>query len=332
MVFMQILLGGITRLTGSGLSITKWEIVTGTLPPMNFIQWEDAFDLYKESPQYQKINQGMTLQSFKYIYFWEYIHRLWARTIGLIFIFPFIYFLVKKWLDRGMIRKLIMACALGGIVAIFGWIMVASGLVNRPWVNAYKLTVHLGLGTLLLIYLWWLSIDYDTRIREICFKSKVPSRQASMFLIGLIMTQILVGGMMAGIKASLFYPTWPSIDGSWIPGEILLSENWNLARMSDYDKHPFMAALVQFVHRMLAYLIIVLVFMYIMRNWNKFRRNERIFTMIFSALLIIQVLLGIMTLIYSRGSVPFIFGVLHQAVGILMLLAAVLGLRLRLLY
>ena len=155
MVFMQVVFGGITRLTGSGLSITKWEIIIGTVPPLNAAQWEEAFDLYKETPQYQKINQGMEMKQFKFIYFWEFFHRLWARTMGFVFLFPFLYFLFTGKLSKVLIKDLEIVILLAVVVASIGWIMVASGLINRPWVNAYKLTMHLCLALLLFGYLLW---------------------------------------------------------------------------------------------------------------------------------------------------------------------------------
>ena len=151
MVFIQILLGGITRLTGSGLSITRWEIVTGTIPPLNQVDWNEAFDLYKATPQYQKINEGMSLDRFKFIFFWEYFHRVWARLMGFVFLIPFIIFLVRKSLSQKLIKRLIVVIAIAAAAAVFGWIMVASGLIHRPWVNAYKLTIHLSLGIALIL-------------------------------------------------------------------------------------------------------------------------------------------------------------------------------------
>ena len=155
MVFIQIVVGGITRLTGSGLSITKWEIITGTLPPMNDAQWEEAFDLYKVTPQYEKINEGMSMKQFKFIYFWEYIHRLWGRFMGIVFIIPFLIFWRKGWIDKKLMSRLAWVIPMAALVASFGWIMVASGLNDRPWVNTYKLTLHLSLALILYAYLLW---------------------------------------------------------------------------------------------------------------------------------------------------------------------------------
>ena len=155
MVFMQVIIGGITRLTGSGLSITEWEIVTGTLPPLNAADWQIEFEKYQETPQYEKINEGMSMSDFKFIFFWEYFHRLWARTMGFVFIIPFFIFLRKGWLPKPLMRRLLIVVGMAAVVASFGWIMVASGLIERPWVDAYKLTIHLSLAFILFSYLLW---------------------------------------------------------------------------------------------------------------------------------------------------------------------------------
>ena len=167
MVFMQIIIGGITRLTGSGLSITKWEIVTGTFPPLTEEAWHVEFDLYKETPQYQKINRNMNLSKFKFIYFWEYFHRVWARSMGFIFLFPFLYFWKKGYLDHTLKKRLGITVGIAAIVAVFGWIMVASGLVNRPWVNAYKLTWHLSLALILYGYLFYVIYNVINRKKKV---------------------------------------------------------------------------------------------------------------------------------------------------------------------
>ena len=152
MVFFQIVIGGITRLTGSGLSITEWAPIMGTIPPLNAQEWEHAFDLYKETPQFLKINPDMDMGGFKAIFFWEWFHRLWARTMFGIFLIGFFYFLWKKWMPANLRRHLLVIVGLGALEGMFGWIMVASGLKDRPWVNAYKLTVHLSIGLLIFSY------------------------------------------------------------------------------------------------------------------------------------------------------------------------------------
>ena len=153
MVFFQIFIGGVTRLTGSGLSITRWEVVTGAIPPLSQADWEEAFNLYQQTPQYHKINKGMTLGEFKFIYFWEYFHRLWARLMFFVFVFPFAWFWWRGMLSPLLRRRLWVVVLLAGLEGFFGWIMVASGLTKRPWVNAYNLTLHLSMGIIIFGYL-----------------------------------------------------------------------------------------------------------------------------------------------------------------------------------
>ena len=311
MIVIQIMVGGITRLTGSGLSITKWEIVTGTLPPLSTEAWEREFDLYKATPQYAKINQGMTMDAFKFIYFWEYIHRLWARLIGLVFLFPFLFFWLRKRIDRQLMKYLLGAVSLGGIVGLFGWIMVASGLINRPWVNAYKLMFHLGLAVILFGYMVYVSVRYQLRHARLSdIRRRVPAAAMRSMVI-LVFVQILFGALMSGMKAGLFYPTWPTLNGEWIPALLFNGNYWNVSTFKNYDDSLFVPALVQFIHRGLAYFIFVV---FALITW-RYRNDQSVW--IGFILLIAQVLLGIWTLINCVGSIPLTLGVAHQVVGIL---------------
>jgi heme a synthase len=314
MIFFQILLGGITRLTGSGLSITKWDIVTGTVPPLTEADWQQQFELYKQSPQYQKINQGMQVSQFKWIFFWEYLHRLWARSMGFVFLIPFLYFWRKGLLAKAFLKKLILVLVLAGLVGAFGWIMVASGLVDRPWVNAYKLSLHLALALLTLSYLWWIYLEYTG---EAQISTERTKHSAANILLVLVSLQILLGGMMAGLKAALMYPSFPLMAGH-ILDPILLDPNaWTWKAFIDYDDSHFLTALVQFLHRGLAY-IILLAFAYF--SWKE---RFMISSWRLGILLLFQVGLGILTVLASKGSIPLFLGVAHQAVGILLLLALV---------
>ncbi|MCB0588083.1 MAG: COX15/CtaA family protein, partial [Phaeodactylibacter sp.] len=211
MIFMQVVVGGITRLTGSGLSITKWEIVTGTLPPLTAQHWEEAFNMYKATPQYAKINQGMTMSEFKFIYFWEYIHRLWARLMGFVFIIPLAIFWARGMVDRPLLKRLGVVFLLAALVASFGWIMVASGLIERPWVNAYKLTMHLSLALILFSYLLWTTFKTFQPRRPVLHSGLL--KKAANAITVVVALQIVLGGIMAGTKAGLFYPTWPDMNG-----------------------------------------------------------------------------------------------------------------------
>ncbi|WP_235298446.1 COX15/CtaA family protein [Portibacter marinus] len=321
MLMGQIIIGGITRLTGSGLSITKWEIVTGTLPPTNEAAWEKEFDLYKETPQYAKINEGMSMKEFKFIYFWEYFHRLWARAMGIVFMVPFIVFAARKMLPRSLMWRLGLVVLLAALAASFGWIMVASGLVNRPWVNAYKLTLHLSIGISVFIALYWAVLNVEIPIMRIIEKQ---TKSMAKVLVTLLIIQILLGGLMSGMKAALFYPTWPDMNGMIIPQVLFNTSHWNVESIINYDTNPFISALVQVLHRTMAYIV----FGYgLYFAWKLFRKNlgrySSIPLVIFVLLLLVQVLLGIITLVMSKGSIPVFYGVMHQGFGILLLASAV---------
>ena len=314
MVLVQILLGGITRLTGSGLSITRWEIVTGAIPPLNYLQWQEAFGLYKESPQYQHINRGMSLDQFKFIFFWEYIHRLWARTMGIVFIIPFVYFLVRGSIGRRLLKNLSVVIFLAASAALFGWIMVASGLIERPWVNAYNLAVHLSLGILLFIslfYSWLNHLGFE--------KSNLNRhwRNGLKVLIALTSVQIVFGGFVSGMKASLSYPTWPMMNGSWLPSIVLDKNQWNENNFLLYDKTGFVPALVLFVHRNLAYLLVILIIIFSIKWYRLQEAKWRWVTFVLLGIIVVQVGLGILILLNSKGSIPVFYGSFHQGVGIL---------------
>ena len=321
MLLGQIVIGGITRLTESGLSITKWEVISGTLPPMNEIAWEQEFDLYKQTPQYEKINEGMSLKEFKFIYFWEYFHRLWARTMGFVFLIPFLFFVSRKMLPKPLIRRLGLVVLLAALAASFGWIMVASGLIERPWVNAYKLTVHLAIGISVFIALYWAILHVEIPKMRIIDKK---TRSMARVLITLLIIQILLGGLMSGMKAGLFYPTWPDMNGEIIPQVLFNTSHWNVESIINYDTNPFMSALVQVLHRTMAYVSYAYGLFF---GIKLLRRNlgaySSVPTTIFLLLLHTQVALGIITLLMSKGSIPVLYGVLHQGFGILLLASAV---------
>ncbi|MEO7177007.1 MAG: COX15/CtaA family protein [Saprospiraceae bacterium] len=316
LIFFQIIIGGVTRLTGSGLSITKWDIVLGTFPPFGEVAWHHVFDLYKATPQYQKINEGMTLGEFQFIYFWEYLHRLWARSMGIIFLVPFILFSSKGWINRQLRKRLGLVVLFAALAATLGWIMVASGLINRPWVNAYKLALHLIVailvfGTLLLAIL---EVQYSNRP-----KIKDRKQKLGFAVLSLLFIQVFVGGMMSGMKAGLFFPTWPDMNGEFIPAFLLDGDNWLLQHVNDYDKHPFMAGLVQFLHRSLAYTIgicvSILAYRTMVNSKDVVLRTSSKYMFI---LMLIQVVLGIITVLNCTGHIPVLWGVLHQAGAILL--------------
>ncbi|NNC96096.1 MAG: COX15/CtaA family protein [Chitinophagales bacterium] len=321
MIFIQVLIGGITRITGSGLSITKWEIVTGTIPPLNSSDWHDAFDLYKETPQYKKINEGMSLKEFKFIYFWEYFHRLWARLMGLVFAIPFIFFLTKKWLRPGDIANLAGVILLAAVVASFGWIMVQSGLYDRPWVSPIKLSLHLILAIFLFIFVLLLSFD-----KLIPKQSFYNSKQAkpSMLLVLLIFAlfiQIILGGMMSGLRAGINYPTFPLMNGSLFP-PALYAEFWSVKSLVNFESSTFTIAFVQFFHRVFALFVLVLSLIFSLKMFklskSPISKNASLFL---TAAVIAQFTIGVITVLKCKSGIPLFWGVMHQAFALVLISA-----------
>ncbi len=318
LLFFQIFIGGVTRITGSGLSITKWEIVTGTFPPMTESAWNHEFDLYKATPQYEKINQGMELSKFKFIYFWEYFHRLWARLMGFVFLFPFLFFIRKKWIDKWMIRQLGLVIFWAMMAAVFGWIMVASGLVERPWVNAYKLSLHLGIALATLSFLVWGTYRaHDLHTSAV--NNKVLHRLACLFLFALVL-QIFFGAIVSGMRAALYYPSWPDMNGHYLPSILLDGDSWKLENLVDYDKDAFMPALIHVLHRNWGYFVYFFgLFLSVKILRYPLRKIFYRFNIAMIVVLNLQVILGILTLLNSRIAIPLFYGVMHQAIAIFIL-------------
>ncbi|MGB3196927.1 MAG: COX15/CtaA family protein [Saprospiraceae bacterium] len=316
MIIIQMVLGAITRLTGSGLSITRWDIVMGSLYPMSDASWDHYFSLYKETPQYQKINQGMSIDEFKFIFFWEFFHRLWARIMGFVFLFPFIYFLGKKYLNRKLVVNLLWVIIMAIIVASLGWIMVASGLVDRPWVNAYKLSFHLSVAMILLLlliktYIDYISIDVFIEKRILLFR-----RNMLWIIFVLSFFQFFLGGIMSGMKAALVAPTWPLINESLVPIYSINIFKMATYLSGTYEESSIAPLIIQFWHRTIAYCIFGLVLFFVIISYirNLISKKESLF---FLVLVSIQIVLGIFTLLYSVGKIPLLFGAMHQFVAIL---------------
>jgi cytochrome c oxidase assembly protein subunit 15 len=323
MVFAMVVLGGVTRLTGSGLSMVEWDPIFGVVPPLGEAQWDATFSLYKESPEYQKINAGMDLRGFKQIYWFEFAHRLLGRTIGVVFLIPFLYFLFAGRIRRPLIPKLATLFVLGGLQGVLGWYMVKSGLVDKPHVSQYRLTAHLAAALLIYAYMLWVALGLWTRA-ERPGESPAPRglRRFAALLGGLVFITALSGGFVAGLKAGFAYNTFPLMDGHWIPETMfLMSPVW----------HNFFEniATVQFDHRLLA----TLVFIGCVSFWLAARRytlpvSARIGAHALLAAVVLQVTLGISTLLLH---VPTPLASTHQA-GALLLLTAVLFVNHRLIY
>jgi cytochrome c oxidase assembly protein subunit 15 len=316
MVFIQVLIGGITRLTGSGLSITRWEVVTGTIPPLNETAWQTEFNHYKLSPQFKKINHQMTLPEFKQIYFWEYFHRLWARTLGFVFLIPFAWFVFKKKIRGALLKKAVVAFLLGGLVGIFGWIMVASGLSDRPMVSPYKLAIHLSLAIITLGYLLWVALDLLVLKEKNVDKSL---KKSTLWLTILVSFQIVLGAIVSGMRAAFFFPTWPDMNGTFLPDILLKTEFWSWNAFIHFEKFGLAPALFQFLHRNTAYIITIWTAVLIFKSFKNHPTFKNLF-LVLGGLILTQVLLGIFTLIGSIGTIPVALGVAHQGVGILTLM------------
>ena len=338
LIFVQVNIGGITRLTDSGLSITEWEVIVGTLPPRNETAWDEAFDKYKfhAEKQYENIHGGedMTMSEFKVIYFWEWFHRVWARSIGFVFLFPFIYFLIKQWLPTWLIKRLGIVVACGALAAVFGIIMVKSGFNDdtRTWVCAYKLLGHLSIACLTFGYLYWtwLKVKYqDYELVDKENKSFSNLRSLLKGILVILLLQIGFGALMAGMRAGLIYPYISILVNPEQFWSYLWFEDGGVVdNIVDYEKSVSIKAWVQLLHRLTAYILsaLILWFMYKAKTKISFPQSfphayKGAIGM--SIMLLVQVLLGILTIVNCVGKIPIIYGVLHQA-GALILLAVVL--------
>ncbi|WP_276502561.1 COX15/CtaA family protein [Terrimonas pollutisoli] len=322
MIIIQVLLGGITRLTGSGLSITEWKPIMGALPPMNEQDWMAAFEKYQQIAQYKYLNYHFTLADFKFIFFWEWFHRLWARLIGVVFIIPFIIFIIQKRFKREMIRPLIILFLLGGLQGLVGWIMVQSGLDDSEllYVSHYKLAIHFIFALVLLCYTLWFALKLLVPASQLAYNNKL--RSFTGWLIALLTLQLIYGAFMAGLKAATAAPTWPSINGVWWPVNIHSFGDREFAGISFLVDHPLV---IHFIHRNLAYIITILLFIW---SWQAFKiKTAYLFSRTRGLpllLVLVQVILGILSVLYSPEQYSFLWlAVAHQFVAMLLLLALV---------
>lgn len=314
LIAVTLVIGGVTRLTDSGLSMVEWKPILGVVPPVSEQGWEEAFEMYKAYPQYQQQNRGMSLNEFQFIYFWEYLHRMSGRVLGMVFLIPFGLFLVKGWLDRRELRRSLLLLALGLSQGFLGWFMVSSGLVDVPWVSHFRLAAHLMLAVLLFAVSVWFALDLNDRLRQMQMREARPvsGREASdrrslqrilWGILTLTALQMVWGAFVAGLHAGHIYNTFPLMADQWIPIGMGQSGSFWL----DLSSNP---ATVQWVHRVLGTLLLLWIGWV---GWRVARRpalhGER--RMVFGLLLLIlvQYLLGIVTLLTH---VPLVLGVLHQ--------------------
>lgn len=311
LIFIMVVVGGITRLTHSGLSISNYKLISGTIPPMNELEWNEAFDLYKQYPEYQKLNSSFTLEDFKDIYFWEWLHRVIGRFIGIVFIVPFLYFLVRKQLTPSTIRKCIVLLFLGGFQGFLGWYMVKSGLVDMPDVNHYRLAMHLTTAFITFAYTFWVALDlwYPNKKK---IQKEIRNILRLTFIILLI--QIIWGAFVAGLDAGWIHNHWPLMNDGKLIHETVTIEQDPVWKNFVEGKSG-----VQFIHRYLAYIVVILIGII----WYRTKKMNLSRLQIYGInslmlIVIIQFILGVYTLLLQ---VPVWLGVLHQ-VGAFFLLAA----------
>ena len=326
MIMVQIILGGITRLTDSGLSITEWQPLLGAVPPTSERGWNKAFEQYKQIAQYKHLHAYFTLEDFKSIYFWEWAHRNWGRLIGVVFAIPFVIFLVQKRFSRDMITPMIILFLLGGLQGAIGWIMVKSGLNDENlYVSHIRLAVHFVTALGLLAYTWWFALRLLVPAEQKVFSAS--SKKWLLWIIGLLVLQLVYGAFMAGLKAATAAPTWPHINGSYLPGSITTYQGREGTFLSALVNNPIT---IHFIHRNLAYLLALLIIAWTFKVARE--KGSTLFNRVKwipLLLVLLQVVLGIAAVLTSLKKIPQQWGAfewsaqLHQATAMLLLLSLV---------
>lgn len=315
MVAAMMLIGAATRLTESGLSMVEWRPLLGWLPPFSEAEWSRVFDLYRKTSEYRIQHLGMELIDFKTIFWWEYIHRVWGRLIGLVFIIPFLYFAIKRLLPRQLIPHLLLLLLLGGLQGLIGWWMVQSGFVDREDVSQYRLVAHLSMALLILAYLLWLAVGLGFDFKE---PVKVSKKWPIWVIFASFILTIISGGFVAGLNAGVIYSDWPLMGGRFVPSDYFGVKVWLINALEN-------PAAAQFHHRLLAYSSVVLSFWFC---WLIHRRESdvRILALakIIATVAALQVLVGIVTLL---SAVPVGLGVIHQLGAVTLFCLSVLLLR-----
>ena len=314
LLFIMVVVGGITRLTDSGLSMTDWHLVTDTFPPLTHEKWVETFEEYKKFPEYQKINihNDFTLDDYQFIYFWEWFHRFIGRIIGLVFVIPFVYFLIKKRLSRATIQKCFVLLFMGGFQGFLGWFMVKSGLIDNPDVSHFRLALHLTFAFITFAYTFWVALDliYPEYKAPISKQLRTIARVALIVLL----IQIIYGGFVAGLNAGLIHNHWPLMgDGQFMHDSIFLEESTTLLRFTEGKSG------VQFVHRSVAYIVVAAILLL----WYKSRsvileKTAETGINILLVLVFVQFILGVFTILLA---VPLWLGLVHQ-IGAFFLLTA----------
>lgn len=309
LVAAMVVLGGVTRLTGSGLSIVDWKPIHGVVPPLNHAEWEEEFDRYRASPEYRLKNAGMSLDAFKRIFWFEYAHRLLGRAVGIVFLLPLIVLLARRLVDPSLIPRLVAMFVLGGAQGLLGWWMVKSGLVDEPRVSQYRLSAHLGLAMFLYVWMLW-TVFAVLRGREQTAQRRMPLASLALAMLVFAFVTVLSGGFVAGLHAGLIYNTFPSMGGHWLPPDLwAISPGWrNLFEN---------AVTAQFGHRVLATtLFIGVLVLWLACLRRAMPRPGRNWAHASAAAITLQFALGVATLL---GQVPITLAALHQANALLVL-------------
>ena len=313
LVFIMVVVGGITRLTNSGLSMTDWHLVTDTLPPLTEAKWQEAFDRYKQFPEYQKINihNDFTLSDYKFIYFWEWFHRFIGRIIGLVFIVPFFYFLWKKKIDKATLNKCFVLLGMGALQGFFGWFMVKSGLVDNPDVSHFRLSLHLTFAFITFAYTLWVALDLIYPDKKTVI---VPLRKIARFALAFLLLQIIYGGFVAGLNAGLIHNHWPLMsDGQLIHDSVFIEQKTLLLNLTEGKSG------VQLVHRTLAYVVVgFILFLYFKSKKYNLDTQQQKGLNALVIIVFLQFTLGVFTLLYS---VPLWLGLTHQIMAFFLLTA-----------
>lgn len=292
LTMLTLVVGGITRLTESGLSIVDWDPIVGAVPPLSDAQWQETFDRYRQFPEYQKLRPDMTLSDFKYIFFWEYLHRMIGRTIGMVFAIPFIYFLVKGYFNRPLLKRVLLLAALGGGQGLMGWLMVSSGLVDRPHVSHYRLAAHLTLAFAIFGCCLWFAVDLRNRPAMAIDSAARRFITRGLFILGpLLAIQIFWGALVAGLDAGVILNTFPLMNGSLLP-----PNGWHLSpAIQNLVDNP---VTVQWFHRVLGTTLLIATIVFFVRVRRDTASEEaRRLNMIFCGLIMLQFVLGVSTLL-----------------------------------
>jgi len=321
MLLVQVILGGITRLTGSGLSITEWNVVTGTMPPLTQQKWVQEFEKYKATPQFRLLNMDFQLTDFKFIFFWEWFHRFWARLIGIVFIAGFIYLVAKRYLSKEMQKPLLILFLLGALQGAVGWIMVASGLTGDAlYVKPTRLALHFVFAMVLIAYAFWFALQLSVPPGERVSNSKLRNNVLGLLVI--LFFQLIYGALMAGHKAATAAATWPDINGQFVPSNIVSEKPLFLNFLENTQT-------IHYVHRMLAYLLILVITIVTIKIYKIHPRSNYLRTagVIPVVLVLVQAILGIAAVLISPTIVPGRWGAyewiaqLHQVTGMLLVLS-----------